>query len=196
MPVLVAGGLVTAAALALALPRTSQTDMPKVAVVSAAFFVVSLINVPVGPTSVHLVLSVLIGLVLGWAMVPAIFVGLILQAVFFGFGGITTLGLTTVNIALPGLFWGTLFRRPINAARTALGRSLLAGLAAALAIGTSALLVVTELGLSDRAYLASAPLVMLTYLAAGEAVITGFAVTFLHRVMPEALRTVPVAGHA
>jgi cobalt/nickel transport system permease protein len=62
----------------------------------------SLVSVPVGPGSVHLLLNGLMGLLLGWAAVPAILVALILQAVFFGFGGILVLGvaLTGVMVAL------------------------------------------------------------------------------------------------
>jgi cobalt/nickel transport system permease protein len=44
-------------------------------VLSATFFVASLIHVPVGPSSVHLIMSGLAGLVLGWTAFPALFVG-------------------------------------------------------------------------------------------------------------------------
>ena len=46
-----------------------------------AIFVASLVHVPVGPSSMHLVLNGLLGLLLGWAAFPAILVGLLLQAV-------------------------------------------------------------------------------------------------------------------
>ena len=39
-----------------------------------------------------LVLNGLMGLMLGWAALPAVFTALLLQAVFFGHGGYTTLG--------------------------------------------------------------------------------------------------------
>jgi cobalt/nickel transport system permease protein len=189
LPVLAGGGLVTAAALAKALPSVSEAALPKVAVVSALFFVVSLISVPVGPTSVHLVLSTLMGLVLGWAAVPAVFIGLVLQAVFFGFGGLTTLGVTTATIALPALCWAMVFRGAIARSDSATRRGALAALAAGLSIATSAGLVIAVLGFSDPHYLASAPFVAVTYLPllAAEALITGFAVGFLSRVRPETL---------
>ena len=164
LPVLAGGGLVTAAALAKALPSVSEAALPKVAVVSALFFVVSLISVPVGPTSVHLVLSTLMGLVLGWAAVPAVFIGLVLQAVFFGFGGLTTLGVTTATIALPALCWAMVFRGAIARSDSATRRGALAALAAGLSIATSAGLVIAVLGFSDPHYLASAPFVAATYL--------------------------------
>ena len=189
LPVVLGGGVIAVAALAKALPRVDEAALPRVAVVSAMFFVASLVSVPVGPTSVHLVLSALMGFVLGWAMVPAVFVGLLLQAVFFGFGGLTSIGVTTCTVALPGLLWAMLLRAPMARARTTGARGLLAALAAVLAIATSAVIVVTVLALSDASYLAAAPFVLATYLplAAAEALITGFAVVFLARVRPETL---------
>ena len=85
-PVLITGAVVTVGALAVALRRLDYERIPQAAVLSAAFFVASLVSVPVGPSSVHLLLNGLMGLVLGWAAVPAILVALVLQAVFFGFG--------------------------------------------------------------------------------------------------------------
>ena len=189
LPVLAGGGLLAATALVKALPGIGEAALPKVAVVSAMFFVASLINIPVGPTSVHLVLSTLMGFVLGWATVPAVLVGLVLQAVFFGFGGLTTLGVTTCAIALPGVLWALAFRGPVTRASGPSARGMLAGLAAALGIATSALAIVLALGLSDPHYLASAPFVLATYvpLAAAEAVVTGFAVSFLSRMRPQTL---------
>jgi cobalt/nickel transport system permease protein len=188
-PVLVIGGAATAAALGLSLRTITDTMLPKVAVVSAMFFVASLITVPIGPTSVHLVLSGLMGLVLGWATIPAVFIGLLLQAIFFGFGGLTALGVTTINIALPGVLWAMLLSPIIARASTPITKGLLAGLVALLAIMSSAGMIIAVLAISDPAYLASAPLVLMTYipLALGEALITGFAVVFLARVKPGAL---------
>ena len=189
LTVLAGGGVLTALALVKALPTVSEAALPKVAVVSALFFVASLISVPIGPTSVHLVLSALMGLVLGWAAVPAVFVGLVLQAVFFGFGGLTTLGVTTAIIVLPGVFWSVALRGTIVRSDGATRRGMLAAAAAVLSVATSAGLVIAVLGLSDPHYLASAPLVALTYLplVVAEALITGFAVAFLSRVRPETL---------
>ncbi len=71
--------------------------------VAAVFFISSLITFPVGPSSVHLLLNGLMGLMLGWAAVPAIFVALTLQLMFFGYGGLLSLGLNTFNTALPAI---------------------------------------------------------------------------------------------
>lgn len=45
-------------------------SIPKVGVLSSAFFVATLIHVPVGPSSIHLVLNGLMGVMLGWAAFP------------------------------------------------------------------------------------------------------------------------------
>ena len=84
-----------AAAVAIAsvsLKKTDSADIPKVAVMTAAFFVASLIHVKIGPTSSHLVLNGLMGAVLGIAAFPAVLAALIFQAIMFQHGGITTLG--------------------------------------------------------------------------------------------------------
>ena len=87
-PVLVAGAALTAAGVAMGLRKMDNEKIPRVAVLTAAFFVASLIRVPLGPSSVHLILNGLLGLVLGWAAFPAILVGLALQAILFQFGGL------------------------------------------------------------------------------------------------------------
>ncbi|MDX1739104.1 MAG: energy-coupling factor ABC transporter permease, partial [Alphaproteobacteria bacterium] len=90
--VLIGGAAISAVGLGLGLKRLNIENIPTAGVLSASFFIASLIHVPLGPSSVHLILGGLAGLVLGWAAFPALFVGLLLQAVFFGFGGLTVLG--------------------------------------------------------------------------------------------------------
>lgn len=193
-PVLVAGGAVAVAAFGWSLRRLDEDSLPRVAVVAALFFVASLINVAVGPTAVHPVLSGLLGLMLGWSAVPAVFVALVLQAVFFGFGGIGTLGVNTVNIALPGIFWAMAFGPVMRRTASPGGAAAVGAAIAVLSVLTTAVLVAGVLAASDTAYLLSAKLVLVAYvpLMIGEAVITGFACGFLARVRPDLLRCAPV----
>ncbi|MFW5724151.1 MAG: CbiM family transporter [Halochromatium sp.] len=109
-PVLISGALVSTGLLGVALHRLREAELPQAAVLAATFFVSSLISVPLGPSSVHLLLNGLMGLLLGWAAVPAIFVALLLQAIFFGFGGLLVLGVNTMNLALPALLVARLLR--------------------------------------------------------------------------------------
>jgi len=84
--------------------------IPRASLLTAAFFIASLIHIPVPPTSVHLILSGLMGVILGWFAYPAILVGLFLQAVMFQHGGLTTLGVNACLMGIPALLAGFIFR--------------------------------------------------------------------------------------
>lgn len=188
LPVLAAGGVVAAAGVALSLRRLDDTRIPEVAILSAMFFVASLFSVPVGPSSVHLLLSGLMGLTIGVATFPAVMVGLLLQALLFGFGGLTTLGVNTVNIALPGVVFGALFA-PLVRRLPPPGATAAAFLCAALSVAGTAAGVALALALSSSDFVPSAKIIAATYvpLMVGEGLITAFAVAFLKRVHPQAL---------
>jgi cobalt/nickel transport system permease protein len=188
-PVLITGALVSAGLLAISLRRLDYERIPQAAVLSAAFFISSLITVPVGPSSVHLLLNGLMGIVLGWAAVPAILVALLLQAAFFGYGGLLVLGVNTLNMALPALVCALLF-----APRLAQGRCrrpfLLGALGGAVGVLLTALMVSLALAFSRESFLPAAKVILLTYLplAVVESVVTGAVIAFVWRVSPELLR--------
>ena len=109
-PAWLAGGFVLAGALAfLGARRVRDEEIPRVALLTAAFFVASLLHVRVGPTSVHLLLNGLVGVVLGVRAALAIPVGLFLQAALLGHGGFSTLGVNSCVMVLPALLAGQLF---------------------------------------------------------------------------------------
>src|SRR4051812_34293229 len=90
------GGFVVAAPLLwVAARRVRDDEIPQIALLTAAFFVSSLMHLAVGPTSVHLLLNGLVGVMLGRRAALAIFVGLLLQAILIGHGGYTTVGVNT-----------------------------------------------------------------------------------------------------
>ena len=188
VPVLVAGWGIAAAGMAVATRRLDETTIPRTAILSAVFFVASLVAVPVGPSSVHLLLAALMGLMIGILTIPAVMMGLLLQAVLFGFGGLTTLGINTVNIALPGVLLGLAFAPLVDRAAP-VKAGVLAGIAAALAVALTGGAVALSLALSASDYVPSAKIILVTYLPlmAGEGLITGFAIVFLKRVRPEML---------
>lgn len=188
LPVLVGGGVVAAAGTAVALRRLDEANIPRVAILSAVFFTASLVAVPVGPSSVHLLLSALMGLVIGSLAFPAILVGLLLQTVLFGFGGLTTLGINTTNIAMPGVLLATVFATGIRRASPAKA-GILAGICAGLAVAGTGGGVALALALSASEFIPSAKIILLTYLPLmiGEGLITGFVISFLKRVKPEML---------
>lgn len=182
--VLGAGALVAAAGVAHGLRRMTPEETPRVAVLTSAFFVASLIHVPFGPASIHLVLNGLLGLVLGWAAFPAIAVALLLQALFFGFGGLAVLGVNTCVMALPAVLAHYLFRGFLRDDARA---PLVGAGVAAVAICGAAGLAAGALVLSDQGFaaVAAAFAVASLPLAAAEAVVCAAAVGFLFRVRPE-----------
>ena len=91
---MLAGTIAAVAGTMIGLRRLDEDQIPKAAVLGSAFFVASAIQVPMFGSSVHLVLSGLMGLVLGWAIFPTVLVSLILQVAFFSIGGPTVLGST------------------------------------------------------------------------------------------------------
>jgi cobalt/nickel transport system permease protein len=186
--VLITGVLFTAGALAIALPRLDYERIPQAAVLTAAFFIASLISVPVGPAGLHLLLNGMMGVVLGWASVPALLVALVLQTAFFGYGGILVLGVNTMNLVLPALVCAALFRSPLRRANQR-RRFWIGGLAGALAVILTGCLVFTSLALSGRELLPAARVILATHvpLALAEAAVTGAAVAFLGRIAPDLL---------
>ncbi len=105
-------GFVLAGALALVgLFRLREEEVPRIALLTAAFFIVSLIHIRIGPTSVHLLLSGLLGVILGRKVALAIPLGLTLQMILVAHGGFSTIGVNSCVLVLPALLIGALFRR-------------------------------------------------------------------------------------
>lgn len=187
-PVLIAGAAGAVAGCAVGLKKMNIENTPKVAVMSSAFFVASLIHLPVGPTSVHLVLNGLAGIVLGWMAFPAILVALLLQAILFQFGGITTLGANTVVMALPALSCYLLYARFVR------GRSKAIAAAAGFMSGMTGILVggmIVALFLisTGEQFTAVAKLFVIAHfpVMVVEGILTAFIVIFIRRIKPEVL---------
>ncbi|PTW62810.1 cobalt/nickel transport system permease protein [Breoghania corrubedonensis] len=191
-PVLIGGAIIAAGGVGLGLKRLDDRAIPRAGILAAAFFAGSLIAVPVGPSSVHLLLSGLMGILLGFGTFPAMAVALLLQALLFGFGGLTTLGVNIVNIALPGVVLGLVLGPTIRSTASAGLRLGLAATVGALSVLGTGGLVALSLALSSPDYAPVASVLLATYvpLAIGEAFITAVAVSFLARVSPDALRPV------
>lgn len=187
-PAVLAGSAALASVgTAIGLKKLDYEAIPRVAVLSAAFFVASLIHVPVGPVGLHLVLNGLMGLLLGWVAVPAILIALFLQALLFQFGGLTVLGVNTVTMAAPAVacfyaYRGLLRRQGTPAAVGAFA-------CGATAILLSGLLVAAALITTGQAFFKVAELILLAHVPVMivEGVITLFIFLFLKKVRPEML---------
>ena len=188
-PVLIAGAGLAAAGTAVGLRKINADNLPRVGLMAAVFFVGStLTRVPTsGASSAHLLLNGLAGLLLGWAAFPALLVGLFLQAVLFGFGGVTTLGVNTVVMALPAvvvyLLLGPLVSRKGALSATACFAAGAGGVLLA------AILYSAALFLSGEAFWAIAGATFLVHLPVivVEGVVCAFCVKFLGRVRPQML---------
>lgn len=109
--IIITGWAVAAPAIALSIKSLQPEKVGAYGVIAAAFFAGSTIHIPVGPFSMHLVLNGIAGLLLGWSAITVITAGLLLQALFLGFGGLTVLGVNIAIMALPGALMGVLGRR-------------------------------------------------------------------------------------
>ncbi len=185
-PVVIGGAALAVAGLARGLRSLPMEKIPLAGVLSATFFVASLIHVPIGPTSVHLIMNGLAGLVLGWAAFPALFVGLLLQAVFFGFGGLTVLGVNTVIIAGPAVIVGALIGPRVQGAAP-MRASLWAALAGGGAIMLTTAFVALALALTGQEFVPAIKLVFLAHIPVMivEALLTGAAVYLAKQAKPE-----------
>ena len=199
--VLLAGTIAAAAGTMIGLRRLDEDQIPKAAVLGSAFFVASAIQVPMGPgSSVHLVLSGLMGLVLGWAIFPTVLVGLILQFVFFSIAGPTVLGVNTLIMALPGVICHYLFRWSACSDRRWVGFA--SGFAAgSIALVLGALLSSAALLLAGRSFVILAEVFLAAHIpvAGIEGLVTGSVVVLLRQVRPEVLhapRLVPLTHEA
>ena len=110
-----AGYAGSAALAALALARLRRlpdprAEVPRAAMLTTVFFAATTLAIPVPPTTVHLMLAGLMGVLLGWFALLAIPVALFLQAVLFGHGGLTTLGLNGLVFGLPALLSMAIWR--------------------------------------------------------------------------------------
>ncbi len=184
---LATGYAVSAAGLAVGLRHIRDDRIVRTAMMSSAFFVASFIHVPVGPANVHLVLNGLVGLLTGRACFPAIGLALFLQALLFQFGGLTTLGINTMNMALPALLCFLLLSPQVARGRIPL---LPAGfLCGSLSVFLGALMLSLSLASAGEAFLPAAKIAFVTNipLMLIDGAITAVVLQFIGTVKPEML---------
>lgn len=194
-PVLAGGAALSLIGLTVSVRQLQPRDIPKTALLCAVFFMASLVRVPLGPGSAHLVLSGLMGALLGWGAFISIFTALFLQGILFQFGGLTTLGVNTFNMAAPAVLLAALLGRLLSSPRPLLAT------AAAFCTGSASLLMAALftafslwlsqghfLNLAQGLFLAHLPLALL------EGIITAACVHFLRKVRPDALLPPALAG--
>jgi cobalt/nickel transport system permease protein len=133
----------------------------------------------------------MVGILLGWAAFPAILVALALQSVFFQFGGITTLGVNTLIMALPAIICYLIFGRLIHKSpRTATVAAFACGFLSVLLGG---LLLGLALIFTEENFLEVAGIIVATHIPVMiiEGIVTAVCVAFLRKVRPEMLPGYP-----
>jgi len=187
-PVLTAGFVGTVAVAAYTLRKLDLDDIPKVSVITSVFFVASLIHVPIGPSSIHLILNGLVGVVLGMRAFPAIMLGIILQTILFGHGGVTVIGVNTVMLGGGGLLayavWQLRHRFDLKKKEMVFG-----ALAGATGIFSSGIVLALSLVTTGEEFIATAGYTLAAHIPVMiiEALVVGACAAFLVKVKPDAL---------
>jgi cobalt/nickel transport system permease protein len=183
--------------------------VPLISVFAAFSFVVMMFNLPLpGGTTGHALGVTLAAIVLGPSgAILALSIAIAIQALFFGDGGISTLGANCFNMAIAGSLVAYASYRMIAAgsALTSKRRVMAAAIAGYLAVNASALLAATEFGIQPVLFhdaggtplYAPYPLSIaipammighLTFAGMAEAVITAGLVAYLQAADPALLR--------
>jgi cobalt/nickel transport system permease protein len=128
--------------------------VPLLAVMAALSFVIMMFNLPLpGGTTGHAVGMAVTTIILGpWASILAISMALLIQAVFFGDGGLTTLGANCFNMAIVGSLVAYAVYRWLagRAGLTSPRRVVAAALAGYAAINASAFCAAVEFGIQPH----------------------------------------------
>ncbi|MBC6418634.1 MAG: cobalt transporter CbiM [Prochloron sp. SP5CPC1] len=169
-----------------------REHMTKASLLAAAFFVISSIHIPLPPSSIHLVLNGLMGVLLGYYAFFAILIGLFLQAVMWNHGGLTTLGVNGALLGIPALLAYYIFQLSYRL-RQPIWKQVFAFLAGAGGFGITAitftLLIITTIPADIDAQMEKtaiyASMVGYSIQMGIEGTFTTMLVSFLQRVKPE-----------
>lgn len=197
--------------------RLHSRTVPLLAVISAFSFVVMMFNLPIpGGTTAHAVGMGVAAIVLGpWAAMLAVSIALLIQALFFGDGGVTAFGANALNMAVAGslVAWAVYRLGSMGAPTRSVRRVVAAGFAGYAGINVAAFLAAVEFGIQPLLFhdASGAPLYApyslgvaipammaahLTVAGAAEAMVTAGLVAYLQRNNPGLLEGAAGAGGA
>ncbi len=198
--VIAVGWIVSLVVIAVAVAKINKTiderTIPFMAILAAGLFVAQMLNFPIGGgTSGHLIGAVLVTALLGpFAAMIILTVIIIIQALLFGDGGVTAMGLNLLNMAIiaPTVGWvilkigGESFPKGSIFAASWLS-VFLAGLAVAFEFSLSYAL---SGGIYGLAWIVALPTMVASQaiVGIGEAIITGGIILYLAKVAPEMVR--------
>jgi len=101
--IIITSSLILVPFIIYSIKNLHHKEISKVALLSALFFVISTVHLPIGVTSVHFMMLGVIGIMLGWHSFTALLIALLLQALLIGFGGISSLAVNTLNTGIGAL---------------------------------------------------------------------------------------------
>ncbi len=178
----------SAGLLAYSIHGTKEKEIPKIALMAAVFCVGSLIHFRVGPSSVHLLLSGIIGVILGRRSAIALCVALLFQFFVMQFGGITSLGANILSTSVPAITVGYITRYFIKKGVSPL---VLGGLAGAVSVAMTVAIVSIMLIESNLKF-GIGPFSAVRMIALGhvpvmiiEAFVTAFTLKYIIKTKPE-----------
>lgn len=186
-PVIGAGFAGMALLAAATMRNIEMEEIPKLSVATAVFFVANFIHIPFVVASIHLILNGLVGMILGRRAYAAIMLGVVLQS-FFGFGGVTVIGVNSVMLGGGALLaYGVWQLRHYVALPNK--EVVFGALAGATGIFFSGCILALALVTTGEAFLASAKLVLQyhVFLMILEGAVTGACAGFLARAKPDLL---------
>ena len=183
----------------------SEKNIPLMAVLAACLFIIMTINVPIPiGSSGHVVGAAMVAIIFmsPWAAVMVITLVLIIQGIFFGDGGITTMGANIINMGICGGFvgyygWKTLYKPKMGSDGVLRGTGILGkrkwwaiGIASWVAIFLAAVLAALEMAIAG-----TFPLGLGLFYMGGfhamigifEAIITVIVISTLEKVRPDLL---------
>jgi len=192
----------------------NNRTVPLLAILSAFAFTIMMFNVPVpGGTTAHAIGGTLIAVVLGpWAAILGVSIALIMQALFFGDGGVLAIFANCLNmgIILPGVGY---FGYKLIAGKSSLlsiRRVWAAGIGSYLGVSAAALAVGIELGLQPLLFTQNGhplyspyplnvaiPAMLLSHLFGAslvEALVTALGIAYIQKNYPQFLTSLCSLG--
>ena len=177
--------LLGAGTLAFSLRGIKTEEIPKISLMTAVFLTGSTIHIPIGPTSMHLVLTGFIGLVTGRHAGVSIFIALLVQLFLLHFGGLSSLGANVLIESLPAMLLGMLLRPRLG------NKAFLYGFMAGFLAILGSVLLLGILLIQSHLRFGMGPFSTVTTVIVGhiplmfiEGLITGFAIRFLVKIRP------------
>lgn len=187
-PTCIGGAAIALGMCGLAARNVRDEEIPRIALLTAAFFVASLVHFPVGGTSVHLIFNGLVGVLLGFRAFLVFPVGLALQALLLQHGGVTVIGVNACIFGFPAWAAYGVF---CLLGRSRFGEGFAAGsFAGGLGVIFSGLILAAVLYAVGEQMRVVAQYTLLCHLvvAVFEGIVTGFCVRYLSVGRPHLLR--------